>query len=176
MLQNILCDAQKIVAPQQKLAYYFDHRLIDSRPIYANYLETIMATAKKAAPTSPAEAASEAVNFWVESSKEFMKPAQELNEIAKRVLEKTSAQNQVVAQRLVDDAKRSSKELANVRDVNTLVEMQMAYLQKATEQFQADAEAYTKVATEAQAEYAAWAEKSLKDATAKFEEAMSKVA
>jgi hypothetical protein len=135
-----------------------------------------MATAKKAAPKSAPEAATAAANYWVESSRDLMEPARELTEIAKRAFEKTSEQNQLVAQRYVDFALSGSKMWADVRDVNTLLEKQLDFMKTATEQFSADTEAYTKVVSDAQAEYTAWAQKSAKAATSKFEQAMSKVA
>ena len=115
--------------------------------------------------------ASEMMESWFENSKVAMQPARELSEITARAFEKANEQNMAFVKDYMDFSLRGWKLLGATRDPRALVEQQVELAQEAGQKMFAVAEAYTKLATEMQAEFSTWTEKTAETAVAKAEEA-----
>lgn len=117
-----------------------------------------------------------AADFWTEANNEFVASAATLTDIAQRAFENTREQNQRVVSRFVDNAVRTSKEFAGIRDPHAFVDKQMAVAQEAGQQFRAVAHAYAALVEDTRSAYAAWAQDAAKSATARVEKVVARVA
>ena len=115
--------------------------------------------------------ASEMMESWFENSKVAMQPARELSEITARAFQKANEQNMALVKDYMDFSLRGWKLLGSVRDPRALVEQQVELAQEAGQKMFSVAEAYSKLASEMQAEFSTWTEKTAEAAVAKAEEA-----
>ena len=119
----------------------------------------------------PKMKSTDVMNAWIENSKAAMEPARELGELTKRAFAKMSEQQMAVTKEYMEFSVRGLQLLSAARDPKTLVNDQVALAKEMGEKMLANAETYSKLATEAQAEFAAWAEKAAETAVAKAGEA-----
>ncbi len=120
--------------------------------------------------------ANELMNAWIENSKSVMAPARELSEITQRTFGRLSERNMALTKEYMEMSARSLQMLTSVRDPRALVTEQVNLAKEMGDSLMANAESYTKMATEAQQELVSWAEKSAATAVAKAGEAAEKVA
>ncbi len=120
--------------------------------------------------------ANDLMNSWIENSKSAMAPARELSEMTQRIFEKMSEQQMAMTKEYMDLGLRGVQMLSAARDPRTLVTEQVNLAKEVGNKMLAGAEAYAKLATETQAELAAWAEKATEAAVAKAGEAVEKAA
>lgn len=118
----------------------------------------------------------ELMNTWIENSKAAMEPARELSELTKRILEKMGEQQMSITKEYMELGMRGVQLVSAARDPRALVNEQVSLAKEVGDKMLANAEAYTKLAAETQAEFAAWAEKATAAAVAKAEAAAEKVA
>jgi phasin family protein len=120
--------------------------------------------------------ATDLMNSWFENSKAAMAPARELSTMTQRVFEKLGEQQMAMTREYLDLSLRGLQLVSVARDPRTLVSEQVNLAKEAGEKMLANAEAYTKLAAETQAEFVAWADKATEAAVAKAEAAAKKAA
>jgi len=118
----------------------------------------------------------ELMNAWIENSKAAFEPARELGELTKSTLTKMGEQQMAVAREYMEFSVRGMQAMSVARDPRTLASQQVEMMKELGEKMMANAEAYTKLATETQAAFAGWAEKTTEAAVAKAEQAVEKAA
>lgn len=120
--------------------------------------------------------ANELMNAWIENSKAAMAPARELSEITQRTFGRLSEQNMALTKEYMEMSNRSLQLLTSVRDPRALATEQVNLAKEMSDTLMENAEAYTKMATEAQQELVSWVEKSAEAAVVKAGEAAEKAA
>jgi phasin family protein len=120
--------------------------------------------------------ATDLMNNWFENSKAAMAPARELSTMTQRMLERLGEQQMAMTKEYMDLSLRGLQLVSAARDPRTLVNEQVNLAKELGDQMLANAESYAKLATETQAEFAAWAEKTTEAAVAKAEQAVEKAA
>lgn len=116
----------------------------------------------------------EMMNDMMDAGKLAVESYKQLGQITQRALERVNAQHMAVAREYLEMGTRYVSLLANARDVRVLANEQAGFAKEIGEKMLANADAYAKLAQEAQGEFVQWAEKATKTAVAEAEESVKK--
>lgn len=98
----------------------------------------------------------------------------QLGSITQRAFERANAQQMAVARDFLDMGARYLSLVAGTRDLRVMMSDQVSLAKEVGEKLLANADAYTKLAQEAQGELSRWAEEATKAGVAKAEEEVKK--
>ncbi|MGB1108716.1 MAG: phasin family protein [Gammaproteobacteria bacterium] len=115
---------------------------------------------------------SEVVTKMIENSKAAMAPMNELAELTKRAYARNAEQQMAVVREYMEFGTKSVETLVNTKDPRELVAEQINIAKAMSEKAMANAEAFSKLAADTQAEFTGWAEKTAKTTEAAVEEAV----